>query len=313
MIGHKEYLALSSEVRELESMLASIPEENVLERMGLESRLEEARAVLAGAKVEQPASKARLLFRGRPVWGTHGIVASFASKTVDAFAEAVAAVAAGIAENLRYMGPIPDRQKNELLITGTAIGSFGFEFEIPPPKENENIELFSEASGAEVALEKVQALLEAAVSGTDDDVAELVDEIHPRAVKKVSDFLEQMSRQEAWCALEFKEHTFRFRDLKQLRQSMERIQEDNIHENKETYRGELQGVLPKGRAFEFRIADRDEVIRGKLGPDMEEEKILMLNQDFLYKPVKITLNIVQVGQGRPRFTLESIEDIQEDS
>lgn len=312
MISHKEYLVISSEIQELESLLASIPEENVLERMGLESRIKEARSILSNAKVARPASRARLMFRGQPVWGTHGIVASFASKTVDAFTEAVAAVAAGIAENLRYMGPIPDRQKNDLLITGTAIGSFGFEFEIPPPLENANMELFPEAPGVEVALEKVQALLEAAASGTDDDVAELVDEIHPRAVKKVADFLEQMSRQEAWCTLEFKEHAFRFLDLEHLRRSIERIKEDNIHESKESYRGELQGVLPKGRAFEFKIADQDEVIRGKVGPIIEDEDILKLNRELLYKPVNITLHVVQVGQGKPRFTLESLEDIQED-
>ncbi len=311
MISQREYLALSSEVQELEFLLEDIPRENVLERMGLESRLKEARSILSNAKVERLAPRARLMFRGQPVWGTHGIVASFASKTVDAFTEAVSAVAAGIAENLRYVGPIPDRQKNELLITGTAIGSFGFEFEIPPPQKNENMELFPEAPEVEIALEKVQALLEAAASGTDDDVAELVDEIHPRAVKKVVNFLEQMSRQEAWCVLEFKEHAFRFRDLEDLRRSVERIKEDNIHESKESYRGELQGVLPKGRTFEFRISDQDEVIRGKVGSAIEEDDVLKLNREYLYKPVKITLLAVKVGQGKPRFTLESLEDIQE--
>lgn len=66
--------------------------------------------------------------------GSHGVVADFASKAAGFFTDAFTAVAAGLAENLRYMGPIPDKEKNQLLITGTAIGSFGFEFELPPPE-----------------------------------------------------------------------------------------------------------------------------------------------------------------------------------
>ena len=40
MMNHEEYLAISSEIKELEALLDEIPEENVIERMGLEARLE---------------------------------------------------------------------------------------------------------------------------------------------------------------------------------------------------------------------------------------------------------------------------------
>ena len=98
--------------------------------MSLESRLESAKAALATLPYHL-ATKARLTFRGKPVFGSHGIAADFGGKAADAFSDAFAAVAAGLKEGLRYMGPIPNRDKNQLLITGTAIGSFGFEFELP--------------------------------------------------------------------------------------------------------------------------------------------------------------------------------------
>ena len=124
-------LTIASEIRELENLLAAIPEGNVIERMSLESRLESARAALAALPQQMIAPKARLTFRGKPVFGSHGIAADFGGKAAGAFSDAFAAVAAGLSESLRDMGPIPNRDKNQLVITSTAIGSFGFEFELP--------------------------------------------------------------------------------------------------------------------------------------------------------------------------------------
>lgn len=301
---YEEYIAVSSEIKELESLLAEIPDENVIERLGLESRLESARAAIANFTEYQLIHKARLTFRGRPVFGSHGIAADFASKAAGAFTDAVSAVAAGLAENLSYMGPIPDKQKNQLLITGTAIGSFGFEFELPQPVGDG---WFPEPSKAENALDKVQELFRLASEGNDDEIAELVDEIHPRAVKKAADFLNYISQQEAWCGLEFKDRYFRFQGIDQLKASAERLREDNIRESEDTYTGEFQGVLPASRNFEFKLSDQQGVLKGKVSHEIEDADLL--NRDFLHKPVSIKLHVIQVGQGRPRYTLQSLEAI----
>jgi len=304
-MNHEAYLAISSEIKELESLLADIPEENAIERMGLEARLATARAAIADVSEDRSGAKARLVFRGRPVFGSHGIAADFAAKAAGAFTDAVAVAAAGIADNLKYMGPIPDKQKNQLLITGTAIGSFGFEFEIP---KSDNKELFEEPGGAEIALEKVQQLFQLATEGSDDEVAELVDDIHPRAVKKAVDFLEYIAGQDAWCGLEFRGHLFRFQGIDQLQRSVDRLREDNIHEEKTTFSGEFQGVLPDNRTFEFKLSDEKTIIRGKVGPDIGDADII--NREFLHVLVTIQLHVIRVGQGRPRFTLQSMNDVK---
>jgi plasmid stabilization system protein ParE len=41
-----EYLALASEVKELESILTSIPQENVIQRLAFEERLTSAKSIL---------------------------------------------------------------------------------------------------------------------------------------------------------------------------------------------------------------------------------------------------------------------------
>ncbi|MFN7835227.1 MAG: hypothetical protein ACK5NY_05480 [Burkholderiaceae bacterium] len=297
-----DHASVASEIRELEDLLAAIPQANVIERLSLESRLESAKAALA-ALPQQPAPKARLTFRGKPVFGSHGIAADFAGKAAEAFSDAFAAVTAGLNEGLRDMGPIPNRDKNQLLITGTAVGSFGFEFELP----NEDPGLFPDTEKAQEAMSKIAALFRLAAEGTDDEVAEVIEEIHPRAVKKVHDFLDLLVQQNAWCGLEFADRFFRYADYAQIKASCERLKSDNIQEREESYRGEFQGVQPSGRTFEFRLADQQGLIKGKVDLAIDDPHIL--NREWLYKPVTVKLNVMQVGQGRPRFILMKLDDL----
>lgn len=301
---NSEYLFLASEVRELEALLASIPEESIIERMSLEARLVTAKEALA-ALPRQSTAKAHLTFRGKPVFGSHGIAADFGAKAAGAFSDAFAAVAAGLSEGLRYMGPIPNRDKNQLLITGTAIGSFGFEFELPIAEPT----LFSEATKAREAMAKIEALFRLAAEGSDDEMTEVIEEVHPRAVKKVYEFLELLVQQHAWCGLAFADRFFRFGDYEQIKASCERLKDDNIREREETYQGEFQGVLPAGRSFEFRLADQEGLIRGKVDPAIDDPDVL--NREWLHKPATARFTVMQVGQGRPRYTLMSLDDLHE--
>ncbi len=291
MIQRSEFLF--SEIRELKQLLSGLPLTAVIQRISLESRLKSARQALEQEGAIPKPSRARLTFRGRPVVGSRGIAADFGGKASNAFADAFAAVVAGLNESLQLMGPIPDRAKNQLLITGTAIGSFGFELELPAGG------LFPEQEKSEEALQKMQSLLEASAMGSDDDVAELVDAIHPRAVKKISEFLGILSQYQAWCGLEFKHKIFRFESIEQLAKSAGRLEEGNIKEGRQDYQGEFVGVLPNGRSFEFKTPDG--LIKGKIGSLIDDPDLI--NREWLKRNTSITLDMVQVGQGRPRFTL----------
>ncbi len=298
------YISTTSEITELEALLNEIPKENVLERMGFEARLETARESIEGMKKQEFAKKAKLVFRGEPVSGSYGINAEFATKAVGKFVDAVTTIAASVADNLKNRGRVPDKQKNQLFITGTAIGSFGFEFEVP---QVEKKDLFPEPSDVEKALNKVQELFQLTVNGSDDQVAEIVDEIHPRAVKKAADFLDYIATQEAWCGMEFKGNTFRFHGIEQLRQSAVRLQEDNIHESDAEFSGEFQGVLPASRTFEFKLQNGD-IIRGKIGAGIEDADVL--NRAYLHTEVDIQFHVIKVGDGKPRYSLLSLDYIE---
>lgn len=194
---------------------------------------------------------------------------------------------------------------------------FGFEFELPCLNaENaiDQVDLFPDApkpeNRPEVAMEKLEKLLQVAALGSDDDIAELVDEIHPRAVKKTSEFLDYLAEQDAWCAVEFNETIFRFGSVEQVIESAERLRSNNIKEFDETHRGEFQGVLPKSRTFEFKVLDQDHILRGKVGPEIEDADVL---NKIVHKHLTAKFHVIQVGQGTPRFTLQRMADITDQS
>ena len=300
-----EHVALNSEIAEIEAILGRIPRDQVIKRISFENRLRSARSAL-GKLLQLPlAKKAQLTFRGKPVIGSHGITAEFGSKAALNFADAFAAVAAGLGEAMKNnMGPIPDRAKNQLLITGTAIGSFGFEFELP----TERPDLLAEESHTELALKKLQDLMQKSAEGSDDEMSELVDEIHPRAVSKVREFLSFLAQQQAVCGLEFNGSFFRYKDIEQLRHSADRLLEGNIKEAKETKTGWFTGILPNDRTFEFTESESKEVIKGKISPDFEDPEILI--REYYRKLVTVTFSVIQVGQGRPRYRFNSPQAIE---
>lgn len=299
--------ALTSEIAMLQRMVDDIPEDDVLERAAFEQRLIAAKKRLERAPAEAEAERTRITFRGEPVTGSLGIKADFGGRASVAFSDAFAAVVAGQADKLKFMGPIPEKARTQLTITGTVTGSFGFEFQLP----NLPDEYFPSGGGPGTSLEHMYSLVRASAVAEDDDVAEIVGTLHPRAVRKVADFLELLADNQAWCALEFRQKVFRYKNVEQLRKSIARLRSENIKETREAFLGEIQGVLPRQRTFEFLDVENQNVIRGKIGAGIED--VSKLNREFLHVPVAATFSVVQVGQGRPKFFLNDIADLTESS
>lgn len=292
-----EYRRLLAERTSLQRLLSEIPVEDVLDRLGLESRLEAVEQEIS--KITPPnrePARARLTFRGRPVIGQHGIFADFGAKATSAFADIVAKVAAGLSGQVALMGPLSNREESRLLITGTALGSFGFELEEVPVANSLN---FGEGTVAGDSLELTQAILRSTL-GSDDDLADSVAAVGPRAATAVRSFLDLLAANEAVCALGVNDKAFQFKDVGEVRRGVERLSTDNLHEEEKTLSGEFQGVLPKARTFEFKIGGSDEVIRGKVGSDIAIPDEI---NGHLHKPTTIDVLATRVGTGKPRYVL----------
>jgi hypothetical protein len=293
----EEINALLLERAALERMLAETPEEELIERRSLTARLDSIAKALEGAAPDtsRPA-RARLTFRGRPVVGSHGIFAEFGTFATKAFTDAVALIAASFDTELSATGPIPNRGQNQLLITRTATGSFGFELE----EYREDQLPFEEESPVAQALARVQELFESAASGTDDDLTEAASGQDARVLATIRDFLKKLADNDAVCALDFAGRSVGFRDVGSVRRSLERLQQDNVHETPRRYRGTFLGILPRRRTFEFEVEETREVLAGKIASQYAEPAAI---NRHLGEAIEVEFTETRLGSGRPRFVL----------
>lgn len=291
-----QYQQLLAEKNFLSRDLAETPGAAVLTRRSLETRLRKVDAALIAAADAAPApARAKLTFNGLPVVGSHGIFAEFGMKAVSSFTEAVSSVAASLRGPLAPMGPIPNRDQNQLLITNTALGSFGFELEEYRPQQP----TIQEESNLSVALERTRALLQSTL-GSDEELADVASETDPRAMDKVRTFLRVLADNDAVCALEYGPALVRFQDISQVRNSLARLEADNLHERQEVLSGAFEGALPNARTFEFKLAGSGQVVRGKVASNVEQ--IDQINE-HRHVQVQIAVTVTQVGNGRPRYVL----------
>ncbi len=294
-----EHQQLLAEKSFLARDLAETPETAMLTRRSLQARLQKIEAAIAAMDQAGPApARARLTFNGLPVVGSHGIFADFGMKAMSSFTEAVAAMAASLSAPLAPMGPIPNRDQNQLLITNTALGSFGFELEEYRPQQ---LALASDSPVA-IALERTRSLLQS-TQGNDEELADVASETDQRALEKVRAFLKVLSENDAVCELQYGNDLVRFQDVGQIRLSLARLEADNLHERQEVLDGFFEGSLPNARTFEFKLASDGQIIRGKIAPAVQDVEAI---NKHLQLRVQIPVTITQVGKGRPRYVLAQL-------
>jgi len=303
-----EHQSLQSEVKALELMLSEIPEDDVLDRRSIEARLAAVRSLLPDDLTlveKRERVRAALTFRGRPVVGTHGILADFGAKATAGFSEAVAAIAASLTAPLKSSGPIPDKDSNQLLITGVAVGSFGFELEEARPASL----LLDHPSKVEVALQRAVSLLGAMVSNDDELLADNIEDLDQRALSKVREFVKTLSENEATCAVAFQKSSFSFPNIEAVRRGLDQISGNNIAEKEEFMTGTLLGILPNRRSFEFKDRVSQSITHGKISPAIEDPQFL--NQ-YLQHEVTIQVVKTQIRDRKPRYVLRDIRSVGND-
>ncbi len=304
-MNRDEYRQLLAEKSSLQRIIADIPSDAVLDRESFDARLREVTQQLDAVEADTRApARARLTFRGPPVVGSHGILAEFGLAATKVFTDAVSMAAAALGRPLASTGPIPNRDQNQLLITSTTVGSFGFEIE----EHREGQLLIDDGSAVAEALEETQRLFEGTV-GTDDELTDAAAGIDPRVIIAFKGFLEHLATNDALCALEYGDKKFAFQDVRQVRCSSERLAKDNLHEEQQIFTGEFQGILPKRRTFEFKRYCDDLVISGRIGQQIDDPDAL--NQ-HLHRTARITVAATRLGNGRPRYVLNQQPDWSDD-
>ena len=300
-----EYRFLLSEVGTLKALIARTRPDEVIERMSFEGRLRQVEEELRAYESYSPeVVEARLTFRGKPVSGSRGGSVNFLSSITKRFATAIHYIGASQKYvNLNPSGTVRDKKDYELMITDTATGSFGFRVE----EASQQPSLLDEPTPVERAIGGFKSILEASV-GTDSQLAEAIGDADIRAINAVRDFLNDVAKEDAVCALEFKGDEFRFRDALQVKRSRDRLDQNNVQEDEVEFSGRFQGFLPNSHRAEFLVDATDDasfseyvgaVVNCPVIPSPNDTDI----NSVLNQTVQVNSRARRVGAARPRFVI----------
>jgi hypothetical protein len=138
------------------------------------------------------------------------------------------------------MGPVPNREQYQLLITGSALGSFGFELE-----EYRSGQLpLEDVSPVAQAIERTQNLLKSTL-GTDEELADSASDTDPRALDKVRTFLQTLAENEAVCTMQYQKSSVRFTDVGQMKNSLARLSQEIFTRKRPSLKESFKAFCPK--------------------------------------------------------------------
>lgn len=277
--------------------------------MSLENRLQDVVTQLDAYEGYAPGIvDACLTFSGEPVSGNRGIWADFAGAAISAFQTAVTAVGAATRSTLPHRGRIPNSDDYQLMITGTALGSFGFQVE-----DSSQLRFSGQPSPVESAIEQIQSILTASV-GTDEQLADAIENTDQRAISALSNFLKTVADGAAVCTLTFKGNEFRFRDTDQVWQSQKRLSRDIVDDDVILI-GHFKGFLPGALRAEFLIESTEaKFLKQKIGTVIGgrvASAVAAQISENLGRHVRVQVRTSGIGLVQPRFTFTSCEIVRQ--
>lgn len=300
-MNRSDYVFALSEREQVCKLLREMPNGFSLSRMSLESRLKNLENIISQADPrEHEPTKAILTFKGPTVVGSHGISASFGTKAVSIFNEAIAYVASAFNGALPSSGKIPNSDKNYLMITSAARGSFGFVLEEFRPDAPLG---FDEQTLVSKALDKTQAILRASLDGNDEALSEALEELDNRALDKVRSFIQYLSENKTVFTLKNDNFNLIFRDPKELESTFKKLSTENIIEEEFHSDVYFLGTLPNKRQCEFIIIGETEIRTAKIAKAIEAPDII---NKHLGKVCHAHFIKRTVGKGKPRYSLVSM-------
>lgn len=301
---------LAAEAAALESLLATIPANDYLGRIGLEARREEVLQRLEQiGHTEERRAKVALYFGGEPVVGSMGVQAGFGTKAVSSFQDLVTKVWGTIGSaHIPAMGPIPDREASQLHITSLVYGSFGFLLE--------ELDMQGEPLFQSALREAANQATEYIVSFAGENEAkfsEAIEELNPRVFLSLRDFFGAMYKNNATFRLVEGERDEKF-DETAVSRAWHRAEAWNVEEDKIVVEGRLLGVIPVRRRFEFEADGAAKIIEGKVGQQFSQTYLERINNEqFAGRRWKAVLNrrvISRVGrQPAENYTLLELDEI----
>lgn len=296
---------LAAELSTLGDLIAGLPPNDRITRIGLESRQRQLSSELK-ALAETPAEKrasVALTFGGPPVKANQGIVAKFGTEAVRHYQDVVSAYAASrrVGE-LKSRGKVPGSAESRLHITGTVRGSFGFQL-----AELDSSEVLLDRTSLAEVVDAASELLIAAADA-DEMFNSAIENVDERVISALGAYFQHLRSAGASfrIATGAIDHVFD-------RQAIERAAERTnftIDEQELTLVGTFRGALVDHRRFDFRTNSGD-LISGRVASSCTESELLAWNRRTGQNS-RATLHLVTLTRpGRDplkRYTLLALRD-----
>jgi|GEM_PF-6853119 len=299
-----ENMGLAAEADFLKGQIAALPPEAKLTRLSLEARLRAVLGQQAAAASSAGPGRIQLTFAGEPVERSRSIEAQFGGKAVQLFAEAVALTAASFsAADLKPGGPVPGPRDRRLRIVGAALGSFGFDLELPPP--DPVLPGLPPVRDNEVeAVDATMSLLEHALLGDEDALSDVLSLVDLRAARKLGEFVKLTVDRRALFTLRFGGRRLAVADQEAARRAAAALRIDDVKQQTVTLRATLTGLRAAKPDFEcIRESDGAVFLGGiERSADLEQLRSLV-NKTALFRFRETT-----VRESKPRYVLLGVDE-----
>jgi hypothetical protein len=200
---------------------------------------------------------------------------------------------------------VPEEEKSKLHITSLLHGSVGFLLE----EVEENESLF--ATPLKKAADKAAEVISAFASPDEQAFSTLLETVDERVVTATRDFFKQMQRNGATLRLVEGDKEVDLQS-EMVARAFQRAESVSIDDSQKEITGELIGLIPYGRKFEFRAQDGP-LISGTVAPTLSENYLERIESERVagrnWRAKLRIRRVMRFGRASESYTLLDLFDI----
>lgn len=269
--------ALTSEIAFLVALLERSGRRDPLGSRSLSNRLARLQSELAQIEAQQQsAANVALIFDGAAVRGSSGIEASFAGRALQEYQELVAKHVAIGSGQLAERGRLPDKVHDlaRMNVTSLVHGSFGFVLE-----EDNADQLGMFDTPARQAVQSITDLLTEVSAADGRRFDARLDELDLRVFQTLKRFISTLHSTQTTLRVAEEQRELRL-DSASVERAFERVSQADVEEEDGIVEGELLGLIPIQRRFEFR-AENGSLIQGRVAANLSADYLERIEREEL--------------------------------
>lgn len=276
MISKSLRTRTAAQLASIEVLLQAIPSTNLASRIGLEEQRDDLQKELADIEaVTGKLASVAFYFGGNPVNGSRAIEADFAANALSTYQEVVTKVwSEGLRESQSDIRKIP-KEASRLHITDVVHGSFGFVLE---EIDENGMPLFR--SALKESMDRATELISGVADKDDDVFNDVMAVMSGDVFSAVRNFYRIIYKSKATFRM-VEDQTDQTFDSVAVERAYDRAEFTTTQEEEFDIEGELLGIIPIGRRFEFKKKDDGTVISGKVGLLFSQEYLERVNKEQL--------------------------------